>query len=204
MFIKALLFIIVLIYVYECYKTFYKTQEEYFSLIHKNNKQITENSYIIQKDTENNKVYEEYANTETINNNNNNSNTNLITENGYTVLPLSVDNTNSSQYKPMVYDPKRLFFWRRDILIPEGQRRAQDDNKELVKLKTILKSTTDESQKQLLQDEIDLYKWRTKTLSLTDTVDDRSMREIISDYFPTEIGLVRPWLEIHSHIPTYT
>ena len=164
MFIKALLFIIVLIYVYECYKTFYKTQEEYFSLIHKNNKQITENSYIIQKDTENNKVYEEYANTETINNNNNNSNTNLITENGYTVLPLSVDNTNSSQYKPMVYDPKRLFFWRRDILIPEGQRRAQDDNKELVKLKTILKSTTDESQKQLLQDEIDLYKWRTKTL----------------------------------------
>ena len=32
----------------------------------------------------------------------------------------------------------------------------------------------------------------------------RSKRDIISDYYPEEIGLQRPWIERHSHIPDYS
>ena len=30
------------------------------------------------------------------------------------------------------------------------------------------------------------------------------MRDIMTKYIPNEFGLVRPWIEVHSHIPDYS
>ena len=127
------------------------------------------------------------------------------------VISDNLDTPNYAMYKPLLYNPKSMYFWRRDILIPEGIRRAHDNNDKINKIKTLLKTTFDEKQKQILQDEIDLHKWQSNILSLknikniensseTDTRDTRDMRDIVTDYFPNELGMLRPWMEIHSHI----
>ena len=33
---------------------------------------------------------------------------------------------------------------------------------------------------------------------------ETSMRDIMTKYIPNEFGLVRPWIEVHSHIPDYS
>ena len=53
---------------------------------------------------------------------------------------------------------------------------------------------------------MNLFKWRNNILASKelDTGLDRTMRDITSDYFPEEIGMNRPWIERHSHIPDYS
>jgi hypothetical protein len=124
--------------------------------------------------------------------------------------PLSTDELDTPEYarfKPLEYDPSRLYYWRRDILIPEGNRRSLDDETEINHLQTQYDSETNLEKKEILQQELNLYKWRTKQRTKntnTDTDNNRSMRDIISDYYPAELGMTRPWREIHSHIPDYS
>ena len=123
-----------------------------------------------------------------------------------TIFDEELDTLEYARVNPLEYNPKRLYYWRRDILIPEGLRREQDDNKEIAKVQQLFDSETDPDKKQILQDELDLFTWRTNILALknTKTNEDRSMRDIITDYFPNEIGLNRIWIEPHSHIPDYS
>lgn len=201
MIIKLLLFTIVLIFAYECYTTLYKMRDEYFSSrftqehIHSNNTYTNTNT---NTNTIRNKC-------KSLNNINSYLNSYNKVENANVMSLDNLDIPNNAPYKPMEYNPNRMFYWRRDILIPEGIRRVQDDNKELDNIKSVFKTSTNEKHNEILQDEIDLFKGRTHDNILsptnTETGEDRSMREIISDYFPNELGLVRPWIEIHSHIP---
>jgi len=166
----------------------------------------------------NNEYFSSIFNTNNTNNINNINNTNTgdtddtgdTIPNMYNDIVISdnLDTPNYAMYKPLLYNPKSVYFWRRDILIPEGIRRAHDNNDKINKIKTLLQTTFDEKQKQILQDELDLHTWQSRILSLKkfensnedDDRDMRDMRDIITDYFPNELGMVRPWMEIHSHI----
>ena len=134
MIIKVLLFIIVLIFVYEFYNTIYTMKEEYF---------IT------------NKVHTRHPirrHTTQHNNRNTNLNTNWETfENQIKFMPYynhnDYYNNPNNDYSNIIID------------------------------------------KQIQNDE---------------NTNEISMRKVISEYIPNERGLVRPWLEVHSHIPNYS
>ena len=51
-----------------------------------------------------------------------------------------------------------------------------------------------------------LFTWRKNKFAMNDvnTGISREKSDIISDYYPDEIGLQRPWIERHSHIPNYS
>jgi hypothetical protein len=123
--------------------------------------------------------------------------------------PLSVDELDTLEYarfKPLEYDSKRLYYWRRDMLIPEGIRRSQDDDKEIANVQALFDAETDPDKKQILQDELDIFKWRSYILESQKpgTKENRSMRDITTDYYPSEIGMSRIWREPHSHIKDYS
>lgn len=204
MIIKVLLFIIVLIFVYESFQMMYKMREEYFSTT-RNNQQhqnnpvekfvslsgIPEQDDIAKTIAINCKAYPGYHNG--------------IME----TKPIPEDELDTPEYarfKPLEYNPKRLYYWRRDILIPEGIRRLQDDDIEIASIQSLFDTETDPEKKQILQDELNLFKWRSNIIALKnyETNEDRSMRDIITDYYPSEIGLSRIWREPHSHIKDYS
>ena len=117
-----------------------------------------------------------------------------------------LDTPYYSQFKPIEYNPNRNYYWRRDKLIEEGIRRSNDDAIEISKVQNLFDKETDDDKKKKYQDELNLFKWRNNIFGLTDKVTgiSREKRDIISDYYPTEIGLQRPWIERHSHIPNYS
>jgi hypothetical protein len=196
MIIKVLLFIIVLIFVYETFNTLYKMREEYFSTIHNKESFVSlsgdpEKDDIAKTIAINCKAYPERRNRI------------------MAAKPIPADELDTvkyARYKPLGYDASRLYYWRRDILIPEGVRRSKDDEKEIAKVQKMFDEETDPDKKEILQDELDLFTWRKQILQLKnpDTQEDRSMRDIITDYFPQEIGMNRAWIERHSHIPDYS
>ena len=118
----------------------------------------------------------------------------------------TLDTPYYAQFKPMEYNKDRLYFWRRDKLIEEGIRRLKDDDKEIAKVQSLFDNETDDDKKQKIQDELNLFKWRNNIFALTDKVTgiSREKRDIMSDYYPAEIGLQRPWIERHSHLPNYS
>jgi hypothetical protein len=64
---------------------------------------------------------------------------------------------------------------------------------------------TDPAKKEILQDELDLFNWRSTILAEKDKKGiSRSMRDITTDYYPAEIGMQRIWREPHSHIRDYS
>lgn len=196
MIIKVLLFIIVLIFVYETFNTLYKMREEYFSTIH-NKERFVSLSGDPKKD--------DIAKTIAINCKAYPERRNRI----MAAKPIPADELDTvyyARYKPLGYDASRLYYWRRDILVPEGIRRSQDDEKEIAKIQKMFDKETDPDKKEILQDELDLFTWRTQILQLKNpkTKEERSMRDITTDYFPQEIGMNRPWIERHSHIPDYS
>ena len=174
MIIKSLLFIIILIFVYETINKLYKLQEEYF---------ITQQ----QQD----------------NNYNDNKDTFIPLNNG---MNTELDTPYHAQYKPLEYNPKRLYYYRRDILIPEGKRRNKDDKNEIKAVKNKYALETDITKKEILQDELDLFNWRAGILAEKDEKvgTPRSIRDITTDYYPAEIGMQRIWREPHSHIRDYS
>jgi hypothetical protein len=203
MIIKVLLFIIVLIFVYETYQTFAKMQEEYFitAQIHNKDNMSREKFVSLSGDAEKDDIAKTIA-----------INCKEFTKKQNRIMPVKpiladeLDTPEYASFKPLEYNPNRLYYWRRDILIPEGYRRSQDDDKEIAKVQALFDAETDQDKKQILQDELDLFKWKNNVLELKDkkTGEDRSMRDITTDYFPNELGMTRTWLEPHSHIPDYS
>lgn len=121
-----------------------------------------------------------------------------------------LDTPFHAQFKPLEYNADRKYYYRRDILIPEGIRRATDDDKEIAGVKKLYDTETNPCRKQILEDELKLFKWRSDNnghigkLKDPKTGEERAMRDIVSDYYPTEIGMTRIWREPHSHIRDYS
>lgn len=117
-----------------------------------------------------------------------------------------LDTPYYARFKPIEFDSTRKYYWRANKLIQEGIRRSKDDEIEIAKVQTLFDKETDPDKKQILQDELDLFKWRNSILLLQDKTTglNRDMRDIETDYFPAEIGMSRPWIERHSHIPDYS
>ncbi len=119
----------------------------------------------------------------------------------------ALDTPFYSQYKPLEYDKNRKYYWKRNKLIEEGIRRSKDDDIEIANIESLLNNETDDDKKNILQDELNLFRWRLSTpFELVDnkTGLNREKRDIITDYYPEEIGLQRPWIERHSHIQDYS
>ena len=200
MLIKSLLFIIVCIFVYETFNTLTKMTEEYFSNLENNNlekeKFVSLGSDPLQNDIAktiaiNCKGYPSKANSLML----------FKPESDE-----SLDTPFYAQFKPLEYNPKRNYYWRSNKLVQEGQRRSLDDEDEIAKVKSLLDKETDPDKQLVYQEELNLFNWRKNILANKDSVTDldREMRDITSDYFPEEIGMNRPWIERHSHIPDYS
>ena len=118
----------------------------------------------------------------------------------------TLDTPYYKRFKPLEYNKDRSYYWRRDKLVEEGIRRNQYDLQKIHNLQTSFENETDEKKKKELQDELDLYKWRDNILETKDknTGLSRDKRDIITDYYPKEIGQPRVWMERHSHIPDYS
>jgi hypothetical protein len=196
MIIYSLLFIIILIFLYETFQKLYKLREEYFS---------NARDHFISKPLSSNSDLADISKTIAINCKLYPTNINKI-QAYEPQSPEELDTTYSSRFKPLEYNPNRVYYYRSDILIPEGIRRVKDDNIELAKIQKLFDNETDSNKKEILQDELDLSKWRSQILSLKDkeTGEKRTMRDITTDYYPEEIGMQRVWLEPHSHIPDYS
>jgi len=200
MIIKSLLFIIVCIFFYETYKTITKMTEEYFTEV--TNTNINRENFIkITGKPE----YDDISTTIALNCNAYSSKHNQIMN--YQREPNSVlDTPYYAQFKPIEFNASRQYFWRRDKLIEEGIRRSHDDDIEIDKVQKLFDNEKDIDKKQILQDELNLFTWRNNIFDSTDKITglDREKRDIITDYYPAEIGLQRPWIERHSHLPNYS
>jgi len=198
--IKSLLFIIICIFVYETYKIMLKMTEEYFTIGNTNfinNERNNDNEYN-EADTYYYKSFkplekerQKYKKAEYIPNYWNRD---------------SLDTLYSKSFKPLEYNKDRAYYWRRDKLVEEGIRRHNDDLKEIKKIQVLFDNETNEEKKEKLKTELDLSKWKANIFKNKDktTKLSRDKRDIITDYYPEEIGLQRPWIERHSHVPDYS
>ena len=121
----------------------------------------------------------------------------------------SLDTPYYARFKPIEYDDTRKYYWRANKLVEEGIRRSNDDEIEIAKVQSLFDNETDPDKKQILQDNLDLFNWRKNNINILSLKDpttklNRDMRDITTDYFPAEIGMNRPWIERHSHIPDYS
>jgi hypothetical protein len=196
MLVNSLLFTIVLIFVYETFQKLFKLHEEYFtesfvSLANPDLSNASELNDIAKTIAINCKEYPTQKNT---------------IQTYASINPITLDTVDYARFNPLKYDSAKKYYFRRDILIPEGIRRSLDDDKEIEKIQKLYDEETDTAKREILQDELDLFNWRKYILVSTDpkTKEPRSMRDITSDYFPQEIGMVRTWREPHSHIPDYS
>ena len=199
MIIKSLLFIIVCIFCYETYKNTTKMTEEYFTDVESSKEKFITIT--------GNPEFDSIASTIAINCNAYPSESRKIMS--YQPEPDNnplLDTPYYAQFKPMEYNSSRQYFWKRNKLIEEGIRRSKDDDKEIAKVQTLFDNEKDDDKKQILQDELNLFKWRKNIFKMNDSITgiSRSKRDIITDYYPEEIGLQRPWIERHSHIPDYS
>lgn len=195
MIIKSLLFIIVCIFAYEIYNNLTKMSEEYFTTLE------NESFVSLSNDPEKNDISKTIA-----------INCKSYLKKANSLMSYkpdsdeSLDTTMYSRFNPLEYNPKRQYYWKAQKLVEEGIRRSKDDEAEIAKVQKLFDNETDPDKKQILQDELNLFKWRKNILSNTykDSGLERKMNDIETDYFPEEIGMNRPWIEIHSHIPDYS
>ena len=201
MIIKSLLFIIVCIFFYETYINITKMTEEYFTSMQvekfvklSNDPKLNDISKTIALNC---KAYPKDINK-------------IMTHKPDSGTTL--DTPYYSRFKPLEHEYQqknnndRKYYWRRNKLVEEGIRRSQDDDTEIAKLNSLFNDETDNKKKNLLQDELKLFKWRSNIFATKDktTGISRGKRDILTDYYPAEIGLQRPWIERHSHIPDYS
>ena len=196
MIIYSLLFIIILIFVYETVQRLFKLREEYFS---------NARDHFVSNPLPTDPSLADISKTIAINCKAYPNEVNKIMV--YKPDPNSVlDTPYYSQYKPLEYDKNRKYYWKNDKLIEEGIRRSKDDEIEIAKVQALFDKETNNDKKKILQDELDLFKWRKNIFKMKDqkTGINRDKIDIISDYYPAEIGLQRPWIERHSHLPNYS
>ena len=200
MIIKSLLFIIVCIFLYETYKNSLQMTEEYFTV--GNNNFINNET---NNDTEYNKLDTPYYKSfKPLEKDKETDNKDEYSPNYWNRN--SLDTIYYKSFKPFEYNKNRAYYWRRDKLVEEGIRRHQDDLQQIQNLQTSFENETDEKKKKELQDELDLYKWKDNIFKTKDkkTGLSRDKRDIITDYYPEEIGQPRVWMERHSHLPDYS
>ena len=200
MIIKSLLFVIVCIFVYETFRILNKMTEEYYTNLEYDEYQ-KEKFVSIGNDPNQNDI----AKTIAINCKKYPNKVKAIM--AYKPEPDdSLDTPFYARFKELQFNPKRKYYWRGDILIQEGKRRSKDDEAEIAKVKSLLDKETDPVKQEIYKEELNLFKWRKNILANTDSVSklDRDMRDITTDYFPEVIGMSRPWIERHSHIPDYS
>ena len=203
MIIKSLLFIIVCIFVYETYNTLSKMTEEYFTSIHSSNSSNRKIDNFVNLGTK--PELNDIAKTIAIN-------CKVYPSNATKIMVYkpesneSLDTPYYAQFKPLEYNPDRKYYWKANKLVEEGIRRSSDDDAEIAAVQALFDNETDPDKQQILQNELDLFNWKKNILATTDSITnlDRDMRDITSDYFPAEIGMNRPWIERHSHIPDYS
>ncbi len=189
---------------YETYKNISKMTEEYFFTLDNN---TTNANNTLEKFVElsENSEFNDISKTIAINCKaypNNYNNIMVYKEEDNSVL----DTPFYAQYKELEYDKNRKYYWKRDKLVEEGIRRSNDDAGEIAKVQSLFDKETDYDKKKILQDELSLFKWRNNIFELKDkkTGISREKRDIMTDYYPNEIGLHRPWIERHSHLPNYS
>jgi hypothetical protein len=201
MIIKSLLFIIVCMFFYETYINITKMTEEYFTSIQ------TEQFIELSKDPKLNDI------SKTISLNCKAYPKDITKIMAYKPdIGTSLDTPYYSRYKPIEHEnnyktgTERKYYWRRNKLVEEGMRRSNDDDLEIKKLQSLFDNESDNKKKNIIQDELKLFKWRSNIFSIKDknTGISREKKDILTDYYPTEIGLQRPWIERHSHIPDYS
>jgi len=196
MIIYSLLFIIILIFVYETVQRLFKLREEYFS---------NARDHFIANPLPTNPSLADISKTIAINCKAYPARANSIQSVDMSPNSAELDTPYYARFKPLEYDPKRLYYFRRDILVPEGWRRSADDDAEIARVQSLYDKETDPAKKQILQDELDLFNWRGGILKEEDgNCNPRSMRDLTTDYYPAEIGMQRIWREPHSHIRDYS
>ena len=200
MIIYSLLFIIVLIFLYETVQRLFKMREEYFS-----NARDHRDEYFITSPLPSDPALADISKTIAINCKAYPARESAIQAADISPNSGELDTPYYARFKPLEYDPSRVYYFRRDILVPEGWRRSADDDKEIARVQALYDKETDPAKKEILQDELDLFKWRNRILNEKDENNTlRSMRDITTDYYPAEIGMQRIWREPHSHIRDYT
>ena len=122
MIVKSLLFIIICIFIYESFQIMNKMTEEYFTSLEHNNQERfvslssnAEENDIAKTIAINCKEYPNKANAIMLYKPETNE---------------SLDTPYYAQFKPLEYNPKRRYYYRSDILGPEGKRRSKDDETE--------------------------------------------------------------------------
>jgi len=196
MIIYSLLFVIILIFVYETVQRLFKLREEYFS---------NARDHFVSNPLPSDPSLADISKTIAIN-----CKAYPVRENSIQSAEISptsgeLDTPYYARFKPLEYNPKRLYYFRRDILVPEGWRRSADDDKEIAKVQSLYNKETNPIKKEILQDELDLFNWRATILAEKDKKGiSRSMRDITTDYYPAELGMQRIWREPHSHIRDYS
>lgn len=196
MIIYSLLFIIILIFVYETIQRLFKLREEYFS---------NARDHFINNTLSSDSSLADISKTIAINCKSYQTRANSIQSADMSPNWGELDTPYYARFKPLEYNPKRLYYFRRDILVPEGWRRSADDDTEIARVQSLYEKETDPVKKEILQDELDLFNWRETILAEKDKKDTpRSMRDITTDYYPAEIGMQRIWREPHSHIRDYS
>ena len=198
MIIYSLLFIIILIFAYETVQKLFKLREEYFS---------NARDHFVSNPLPSDPALADISKTIAINCKAFPDRANAIQSSAAKNSPDSgeLDTPYHAQFKPLEYNPKRLYYYRRDILVPEGWRRSADDDKEIARVQSLYDKETNSIKKEILQDELDIFAWRKSILAEKDNRGlPRSMRDITTDYYPAEIGMQRVWREPHSHIRDYS
>lgn len=190
MIILSLLFIIICIFVYETVQNIYKLREEYFAnqnehfILNNNNNTTTTSSSSSTPDSVNGCKTSNY----------------LMA--AAEIKPEELDTVNYARFKPLLYNPKRDYYWNRKYLFEEGLRRNDDDLVEISKVKELYDNEKDEKQKQIYKNELNIHEWReTPFLPKSNDGTNRQEKDIITDYDPTIIGFTRPWREYYSRIP---
>lgn len=117
------------------------------------------------------------------------------------------DTTEYAAFKPLLYNPNTEYYYNREYAILEGIRRHNDVKVKLKLLKDEYDKAKDENIKKIINDELKTYKWDLENYALSPTMPNGEKRldnDIITDYRPDEIGCNRPWIECHSHFPPYS
>jgi hypothetical protein len=198
MFTKALLFVIVCIFVYETFKTLYKQQEDYFETFN-----VDVN---IKRDPPTPELLD-------INNTiNANCTRYKLNKNNIRIMEYSpheeansLDTPYHAAFAPLIYNKARKYYGNPHFLIEEGKRRYMDDKMEIAKLKDKYDAELNPEKKIILGNELALFDWQNYILSQTNSNGEkRNIPDITTDYFPEVIGMNRPWIERHSHLPDYS
>ena len=198
MIIKSLLFIIVCIFVMETFHNLYRQSEEYFnnSTLPTLPTQSTLPPTAEQLDIDN-----------TINANCTKWRLNADKIKLMTYKPESseeLDTPYFASFAPMEYRKERVYYSNPHYLIEEGIRRNNDETSIIADIQAKYTLETDQQKKEELANELSIYNWKNYIFKDKDLKgEQRGMPDIITDYYPGEIGMSRPWRERHSHLPDY-